>query len=262
MAGILATALFLGACNPGTNASVSSNGVSEYTAILASIEAMRRDVRDLRSDIAVLRQDVNSIKMAPAPAAAAAPSAPKAPAVHEVLLDDDDPVVGAEGAGLAIVEFSDYECPFCVRFNQQTLPRLKQNYIDTGKVRFITRDMPLVFHSNATSAALAANCAAAQGAYEAMRAGIYANTQSLGQDLYRKIAGDSKLDMTALERCMQDSASAEEIRKDASYAASLGITGTPTFYIGRVDGNKLVDVKGLVGALPYESFAAVIDPML
>lgn len=259
---ILGLAALTVACDGGPNGPTPTGGVTEYTAILAGIEAMRREMHELRGDLTVLKQDIDRLRTAPAPAQAAAPAAPPALQAKEIRLDDDDPAIGTADAGLAIVEFSDYECPFCVRFNQQTLPRLKASYIDTGKVRLITRDMPLGFHANAAGAALAANCAADQHAYEAMRAGIFANTQSLGQALYQKLATDNHLDVAALENCMQDTARLEELRKDAGYAASLGITGTPTFFIGRLEGDRVVDARSLVGAQPFESFAAVIDSML
>jgi protein-disulfide isomerase len=258
-AGIFMASILLGGCNQGAQAPASNNGVTEYTAILASIEAMRRDVRDMRGDIAGLKQEVGALKtVAPAQAAAA----PSGPNVSEVQLGGDSPVLGADSAKVAIVEFTDYECPFCVRFDRQVLPRLKSSYLDSGKVKLITRDMPLEFHTHAASAALAAHCANTQGGYAAMRTGIFSNSQSLGMDLYRKLATDNKLDVKALEKCMQDPALADKIRKDAGYASTLGVTGTPTFFIGKLEGDKVVDVKGLVGALPYESFAAVIDRML
>jgi protein-disulfide isomerase len=260
--GMLGMAVALSACDRDRDNPPPNNGVSEYTAILAGIDAMRREMHEMRGDIAALKQDIDKLRTQPPPAQAAAPAAPPVPRVSELQLDNDDPAIGSKDAGLAIVEFTDYECPFCTRFDQQTLPRLKASYIDTGKVRLITRDMPLVFHSNAAGAALAANCAAEQNGYQAMRTGLFSNTQSLGQALFRKLATDNKLDVAALETCMQDPARADEIRKDARYAASLGVTGTPTFFIGRVKGDKVVDVKSLVGALPFESFATVIDSML
>lgn len=257
----LTTLLMLASCYQSPPQ--SNNAISEYTALLANMEAIRKDVNELRTDIAVLRKEINT-RQQPSPSAAAVPAAQPAPAlvVSELLLDEDDPVLGSDDAKLAIVEFTDYECPFCGKFNDQTLSRLVTDYVDSGKVQLITRDLPLNFHANAIDAALVANCAGEQGAYEAVRAGIFANQQSLGAPLYKQLATENELDVAAMEACAKDASKTEEIQKDASYAASLGITGTPSFFIGRIEGDKLIDVKGLVGALPYESFSVILEEML
>lgn len=241
-------------------------GITEYTALLANMEAVRRDVHELSTAVAMLRQEVARLDTvapsAPAPAAAPAPVAEPALVVDTMALDTDDPVLGSDEAGIAIVEFSDYECPFCARFNRGTLPELVRDYIDTGKVRLITRDLPLAFHPNAVDAALAVNCAGEQGAYEAVRAGVFDNQQTLGDALYRRLAEENGLDVAALETCMQDGARLVEIEKDAADAAALGITGTPSFLIGRLEGDRLVDIDTLVGARPYAAFAELIDAKL
>ena len=83
------------------------------------------------------------------------------------ILVDPAYAMGDESAPVTIVEFTDYECPFCKRYVDETLSQIKTNYIDTGKVRYLVRDLPLSFHSNAKAAAVAARCAGDQGQYEA-----------------------------------------------------------------------------------------------
>jgi protein-disulfide isomerase len=255
-----AIGLLLAAC--GRSDSPRPGGeVTEYTAILATLEATRRDVHDLRDDIAALRKDVSALQSRAAGAPAAAPAEPPGPHVSELALDPGSPVVGSADAKVAMVEFTDYQCPFCARFEEHSLPRIKASYVDTGKLKIIVRDLPLDFHENAVGAALAAKCAAAQGAYEPVRQGLFANQQSLGPPLYKQLAEKSKLDMGKFDACLGDAANAEAIRADSTYAASIGVTGTPSFFIGRVEGNKLVDVQTLVGAQPFETFAAIIDKL-
>jgi protein-disulfide isomerase len=240
----------------------SGGKVTEYTAILATLEASRREIRELSGDIAELRKEIAGIRSGTGVVAQAPAPAPLPPAVTEVRLTKTSAVLGSASAQLAIVEFTDYECPFCERFNTSVLPLLKSNYLDKGTVKIISRNFPLAFHANARGAALAATCAAEQGAYAAMRAGLFAAHQALRPELYTKLAGDSGLDMTRFAACTNDAANARRIQDDFDYASSLGVSGTPSFFIGRIAGDKLVDVVPLVGALPYESFAAAIDSML
>ncbi len=253
--------LLLAGCTV-TPRAASGGSVTEYTAILATLEATRREIRDLSGDVAELRKEIAGVRAGSGAVAQAPPAAPPAPVVTEVRLARTSVVLGSANAKLAIVEFTDYECPFCDRFNKSVLPQLKSNYIDKGTVKIISRNFPLAFHANARGAALAATCAADQGAYEAMRAGLFASHQALSPALYTKLAGDSGLDMTRFELCIKDAANAQRIQDDIDYAGSLGVSGTPSFFIGRVEGDKLVGVVPLVGALPYESFAAVIDRLL
>src|SRR3989338_4665377 len=105
--------------------------------------------------------------VAPTPSKAAqpTPSVPSARATDMKTLADDDPFFGKEDALVTIIEFSDYECPFCERFYKQTLPSIKSTYIETGKAMFVYRDFPLGFHSQAEPAAIAANCAGEQRKY-------------------------------------------------------------------------------------------------
>jgi len=253
--------LLLAGCTV-TPRAAAGGSVTEYTAILATLEATRREIRDLSGDVAELRKEIAGVRAGSGAVAQAPPAAPPAPVVTEVRLARTSVVLGSANAKLAIVEFTDYECPFCDRFNKSVLPQLKSNYIDKGTVKIISRNFPLAFHANARGAALAATCAADQGAYEAMRAGLFASHQALSPALYTKLAGDSGLDMTRFELCIKDAANAQRIQDDIDYAGSLGVSGTPSFFIGRVEGDKLVGVVPLVGALPYESFAAVIDRLL
>ncbi len=258
---VATTGLLLVGCSVAPRTE-SGGHVTEYTAILATLEAARREIRDLSGDVAELRKEIAGVRAGTGAVAQVPPAAPPAPVVTEVRLARTSVVLGSASAKLAIVEFTDYECPFCDRFNKSVLPQLKSNYIDKGTVKIISRNFPLAFHANARGAALAATCAADQGAYEAMRAGLFASHQALSPALYTKLAGDSRLDMTRFELCIKDAANAQRIQDDVDYAGSLGVSGTPSFFIGRIQGDKLVDVVPLVGALPYESFSAAIDPML
>jgi len=185
-----------------------------------------------------------------APSAPAAPSAPTGPI--EVSLDDD-PVIGDENAPITIVEFSDYECPFCGRHFQQSYPQLKADYIDTGKVRLVFRDYPLPFHPSAQKAAEAAECAGDQDKYFEMHDKLFSNQQALSVADLKKYAGELGLNQKEFDECLDSGKQASEVQNDLNDGSKYGVSGTPSFFI-----NGLL----LVGAQPYSEFKRVIDAEL
>lgn len=195
---------------------------------------------------------------APTPSRAAAqptPSAPSAGAADMIALADDDPFLGEEDAPITIVEWSDYECPFCERFYTQTLPSIKSMYIETGKVKFVYRDFPLGFHSQAEPAAIAANCAGEQGKYFQFHDKIFSNGGAGGKSNsdYKKWAQELSLDISKWEKCTNDPAQKQEIQKDIQDGSAAGISGTPGFIIN----GKLIS-----GAQPFSVFQQVINAEL
>ena len=188
---------------------------------------------------------------------AAAPSLqkPRAPgpgATDMKALADDDPFLGDENAPVTIIEFSDYECPFCERFYRQTLPSIKSTYIETGKAMFVYRDFPLGFHSQAEPAAIAANCAGEQRKYFQFHDKIFDNGGARGKSNvdYKNWAQEIGLDVPRWEKCTNDPAQKQEIQKDIGDGSAAGISGTPGFIIN----GKLIS-----GAQPFSVFQQVIE---
>lgn len=183
---------------------------------------------------------------------------------------DDDPILGDKNAPVTIVEFSDYECPFCKRHFDETLPQLIKNYVDTGKAKIVFRDLPLSFHDPmATKEAIAANCAREQGGdskYFQYHDEIFTRTISNGNGLSEvdltTIATDLGLNLSSFNTCLGDPAQEEEVKKDLADADQAGATGTPTFVIGKSTSNGEIDGDLVVGAQPYAVFQAIIDPLL
>ena len=190
---------------------------------------------------------------------------PSIPQTIQVSLDDD-PILGNPNAPLTIVEFSDFQCPFCLRFYQQTLPLLQENYIDTGKIKLVYRDLPLDnLHQNARTVHIAAECADEQEKFWEYHDVLFetqAEWQSLDsselQSTLSQYATDLGLQAASFESCLQSQDMADEVNKDSLEAARYGATGTPTFFIGT---EKDGFVK-LVGAQPFSSFQNVIDTQL
>ncbi len=171
-------------------------------------------------------------------------------------------VLGRSDAPLTMVEFTDYQCPFCGRFEASTYPEIKKNYIDTGKLRLIVRDLPLPeLHPYALKAAQAVHCAADQGKFWEMKDTVFKNQNKLDTDALAGYARSLGLNAGTFNTCMAEGKHIKEIGEEAKYAQSLGITGTPTFIVGKTTGDT-VQGRVIVGALPYENFAAVINGML
>jgi protein-disulfide isomerase len=223
--------------------------------ILKQLEALRKELRALRAEMGQLRKSVNEIHRA-----AVRPKAPPSPTTVRL---DGDAVMGSPDAKVAIVEFSDFQCPYCLRFHSNTFPQLKENYIDSGKVQYIFRDFPLKqIHPKAVEASVAANCGGLQGKYWEMHHGLFINQRRLGPELYNELATSTGLDLEAFEACMEDPEQVTEVEKDLAYGQSVGIRGTPHYFVGRIEGDQIVDVKPLSGAQAYQAFANIIDPLL
>jgi protein-disulfide isomerase len=162
---------------------------------------------------------------------------------------------------VAIIEFSDLQCPHCARFAAETFPRLRSEFIETGKLRYAARDLPLPFHAFATPAAVATRCAGEQGRFWEYREALFANQERLGLEPYAEVASALGLDVAQLEACRSDGRQAAEVRADLELARGFGIASTPTFVIGRVvDGNFQGEL--ISGAQPYEVFAGRIAALL
>ncbi len=164
-------------------------------------------------------------------------------------LADDDPYIGAEDAPVVMVEFSDFQCPFCSRFKEQAMGDIIKNFVDTGVVKLVFRDLPLPFHPHSQKAAEAAECAHEQGKFWEFHDKLFENQQALGVENYKKYAADLGLDMEQFNDCLDSDKYLSETQEDAKAAAEEGIGGTPGFVInGQV----------VSGAQPYDKFEQVI----
>lgn len=165
------------------------------------------------------------------------------------VAESGNPAIGPEDAPVKIIEFSDYQCPFCKRWYDDVKARLLADY--EGQIRFVYRDLPLSnIHPQAQSAAEAANCAGEQKAYWQYHDALFGAKYGLGEAAYSKYAADLALNVNDFDICMLEHRYQKEVNDDASVGVGLGLTGTPTFF---VNGLKLV------GAQPYEVFKQIID---
>ena len=188
------------------------------------------------------------------------PSAPAQPTTARVT-NLKGYALGRDDAPLTMVEFTDLQCPFCRQFVLTSFDQIKTNWIDTGKLRYISRDFPLDIHAQAIPAARAARCAGEQGKFWEMRMALMRNANLLNADYIKKTASDLKLDAKPFAACTASSKYEAEITAEVQEGMALGVNGTPTFVIGRSNPNG-IDGPVLVGALPYAQFDAKLKALL
>ncbi len=175
---------------------------------------------------------------------------------------DDDFMKGDESATITLIEFTDYQCPFCSRHVEQTLPEIMKNYVDTGKVKYVVRDFPLSFHGNAHKAAEASECAGEQDKFWEMHDKLFqaqGEWSNLGDASakfkeYAKALGLK----SSFDSCLDNGDMVAEVDADLAAGSAAGINGTPGFWIVSDDG----DSKSVSGAYPYATFQAAFDAML
>ena len=192
---------------------------------------------------------------------------PTKQAVEPVKISiDDDPIIGNLDAPITIVEFSDFQCPFCARFNSQTLPLILEEYIEPGKVKLVFRDFPIQsIHPNALPAAVAAECANDQNKFKEMHDTLFEKQSEWNKletadalSLFSQYASSIQLDQEIFDSCQTSGKHISEIKKDLDDGRKYGVTGTPGFFVG----NDQIGFVELKGAQPFDSFKKVIDAQL
>jgi len=181
---------------------------------------------------------------------------------------DDDPVLGDPNAPLTMISFSDASCGYCARFFLETFPKIKADYIDTGKLRFVFRDFT-IHGETAILAAEAAHCANEQGKFWEYWKAIFSSAESLSADVLKSMAGGLGLDTGAFNSCLSSDKYRDEVVKDGQDGQNYGILGTPSFFLGKtgsLNGTLQWECSGeeqvssfvsdtaafIVGAYPYE----------
>ena len=267
--------LTLLAGTPGYGQQAGTDIKKELEALKAGQAKMRSDLElkkeldEIKEGQAKLRAELQEIKAllqarpAAAPGQAAAGAAP--PAITSLSVDGL-PVKGNKNAQVTLVEFTDYQCPFCGRHVRDTWPQIEKDYIAKGKVRFVVREFPLEsLHKNAFKAAEAALCAGEQGKYFEMHDRLFANQNALATEQLPEHATAIGLNAPKFKECMDSGKYSAQVRKDLAEGTKLGVTGTPTFFVGLTDPKDSKTVKSvriIKGAQGYSAFQATIDDLL
>src|SRR5579864_3588061 len=187
-------------------------------------------------------------------------SAADEPGMVQLELQQLEYSLGRPDAPLTVVEYTDYQCPYCRRFEAETFPRLKHDWIDTGRVRFIVRDLPLAIHSAARFGAEAAHCAGAQGRFWPMHDALLKKDQQLTEAQVLHLGQGMGLDTGQLQQCITGNRYEAAIARNADQASAAGIRGTPGFIVGRASAGELTGVR-LEGAQPYGEFDEVLKQL-
>lgn len=204
-------------------------------------EEILREIRELRN------------QMAKQPA----PGTPQTATVNTA----GSPMLGNAGAPVVLVEFTDFQCPYCKRAQDEVIPALRKKYVETGKLRIVSRQFPLEFHTYAEPAAMASLCAMQQGQYWPMRERLFAMNTNLSAANFLKAASELHLNTNLFAACLRGNAFATQLSHERAEATAAGITGTPTFVLGRAKG-ETVSGTMIVGIKPLAFFEAEVEKLL
>ena len=211
--------------------------------------------------------ELQAIRMAleapPAPQPPGGAAANQPPAGLTLSLDDAA-VKGSADAMLTIVEFADFECPFCGQYVRDTHERIDREYVQTGKVRYAFRNFPLEqIHPHALEAGVAGECARQRGLFWDMHARMFADQQALTDAGLLKSATALGLSEGPFERCLTDAMTVARVRRDFQEGVSAGVRATPSFFIGTTAADGSVNVlRTLQGAQPFSVFQQALDELL
>ncbi len=210
-------------------------------------------------ELRLIRKELGEIKKRQLNAAPARPAPARRPATGKSTTLGN-PILGDLKAPVTLVEFTDYQCPFCRRWYNDTFKKLKTEYIDTGKVRFVLRDLPLGFHANARPAARAAHCAGEQDKFWEMHNALFEGN-GLKEENLHQYATQIGLSLDDFKACMASDRYQKDIGQDIADARKTSITGTPGFVLGPSTENEIQGPL-LIGAQPYANFKIQIDRLL
>lgn len=220
--------------------------------------ALKTEMEQLKAGQAAIQKDLQLIKEL------LQPKRPE-PFKEAILNIDGAWALGDPDARVTIVEFSDYQCPFCGRNFQQTMPQVVANYVKTGKVKYVFRNFPLeTIHPGAFKAAEAARCAGEQGKFWEMHDQLFSHQTSLEPKNLVDYAKGLALDLSKFQTCLNDGTQTGQIRQDLTDGQNAGVRGTPAFFFGLTDpeSSKLKAVKMVGGAQPYTVFREAIEDLL
>jgi protein-disulfide isomerase len=235
-----------------------SQSSSDLNELKREIEALKAGQTAIQKDLQTL---IEMLKPRQAPPVAAGPTAEN-PTIVSI---EGGASKGNKDAKVTLVEFTDYQCPFCSRHFRDTMPQIDNDYVKTGKIRYVLREFPLeAIHPLAFKAAEAANCSGEQGKYWEMHDRLFTNQNSLAAEQLPGHAEAVGLNGQKFKTCLDSGKYAAKLRKDLADAQKAGVNGTPTFFIGLSDskGSEIKAVRKIVGAQNYAAFKDAIDTLL
>jgi protein-disulfide isomerase len=239
---------------------VPLSALQQGTPSSPELQALRKEIEALKEGQARIEKQLEEIRNLLNAVLTARPTEPR----EVVLSVEGAPWKGEPTARVVLVEFSDYQCPFCARHVRETLPQIERDYIRTGKIRYMVRDFPLPTHPQAFKAAEAARCASEQGRFWEMYARLFEHQSALNPEALAQHAQALGLDLAKFRQCLDEGRHAEAVRRDLDEGRKAGVRGTPTFFLGVLESGSLrVKVhRTIVGAQPYAAFREAIESLL
>jgi len=230
------------------------------------VQELQEVVADLIDGQEAMQKDLAEIKKL-LQEGAQAPAAPSAPAFQpKDVTVDGAPFLGEAQATVTLMEFSDYQCPFCSRHYREVMPALVEEYVETGKLKYVMRENPIQsIHPRAMPASQAALCAYDQGKYWEMHDMIFENQRELSDENLKSYAATIGLDTAAFNTCLDSGKQKERVDADLVAARNVGIRGTPGFVLGLTDPddpNKANMTQFINGAQSLDNFKNAIDSIL
>jgi protein-disulfide isomerase len=225
------------------------------------LDALRRELEALKEGQAAILKEVQDLRTLILGAARSA-RGPRADAVVSV---EGARFLGDPRAPVTVVEFSDYQCPFCARHVHDTMPQIERELVKTGRVKYVVLDFPITgLHPDAFRGHEAARCAGEQGKFWPMHARLFDNRQSMQAADLEAHAQALGLDRAAFRQCLASGRHGDAIRRNLEEGQKAGITGTPTFLFGLTDPKepRVRVTRTLTGAQPYDRFKETIDSLL
>ena len=222
---------------------------------LAGIE---EEIKTLREDMTAVKKDLAEIKKLLQSAIKGRAQRPTKTTAEVSLADR--PALGSENAPVTMVEFSDYQCPFCRRFATTVFQTIKRDYIDTGKVRYVFRDFPLSnIHPQALKAHESAHCAREQNKYWEMHDLLFQDQKKLPSQEMAQFAEQVGLDVDTFKHCLDSGKYGPSIENDIADGSKAGVRGTPSFVIGKSGDGKTITGTLVRGAQPLARFKQAIE---
>lgn len=216
-------------------------------------------------DVEALRKEVEALKLQQAQMGEELRRLQQAMGVRPASLSiGNAPSRGSANAPLVLVEFSDYECPFCIRHFTQTMPELDREYIQTGKLRYVFMDFPIdQLHPAALKAHEAARCAGEQGKFWELHDRLFSPAGTHGVPQLKNLASQVGVDRARFDACLDSGRMQGPVRASIDTASQLGADGTPQMYLGVADANgTLRIIRSIRGAVPYGQFKQLLDGLL
>ncbi len=238
----------------------------EVIKLQKEIRALKEDQDSMKNDLAEIKNLLGSgDRVAPMPTTPTTPTKKKPFKPRDVMITSAS-VMGDANAKVTLIEYSDYQCPYCARHYRQTMPKIIKHYINEGKVKFVMREFPIPnLYPRGAAGSQAALCAGDQDKYWEMHDILFDNQRKLFDDNLRAYALEIGLDAGKFDNCLEQKQFAEQIEKDVAEGNEMKVQGTPSFVFGltdAADSNKIHVSKFVYGARNYASFAKEIDELL